>query len=368
MSRKKITVSIAMAFVLGVIVTLSALFIFRKYEISADRDTDNTDYMGTAIISGFAIPIPNKYMALVHHKIGLSYSDGETFEMAISVMDGSYELTVQERASLDSDIAGWYHLLKPFDELAIDKGSYVYCVYEDEGETVLLAYKEADEEHVFEIMVRCLDIDQIKYQTEEELIRKYESYILIADSLLRGAKPTDEEDTPTGKVFVSNDMHSNLQVVLTETFVPYDTIYDEAESKLASYRIEDNFYMIAQEIKPGSYSRKSYSDSDRDITVTIVGEHQCRNKDAQMVMKEGTAIWTDGEAKVKSAEIDGKLIYYYSYTKKYQSMDEICEKYFFEAATNMKNGTIYRLSAHSETNAEALEIDTYTKFLTIEEP
>lgn len=368
MSRNKITVSIAMAFVIGVIVTLSVLLIFRKYEMSADRDTDNTDYMGTAVISGFAIPIPNKYMALVNQEIGLSYSDGETFEMAISVMDGSYVLTVQELASLNSDIAGWFDLIKPFDELAIDKRSYVYCVYEDEGDTVLLAYKEADEEHVFEIMVRCLAIDQIKYQTEEELIRKYESYILIADSLLREAKPTDEEDTPSGKAFVSNEMYSNLQVVVTETFVPNDTLYDEAERKLASYQIEDNFYMIAQEIIPGNYSRKSYSNSDRDITVTVVAEHRCRNMNAQMIMSEGAAIWTNKDAKVKSTEIDGKLIYYYSYTKKYQSMDEICEKYYFEAATNMKNGTIYRLSANSETGAEALDINTYIKFLTIEEP
>lgn len=368
MSRNKITVSIAMAFVIGVIVTLSVLLIFRKYEMSADIDTDNTDYMGTAVISGFAIPIPNKYMALVNQEIGLSYSDGETFEMAISVMDGSYVLTVQELASLNSDIAGWFDLIKPFDELAIDKRSYVYCVYEDEGDTVLLAYKEADEEHVFEIMVRCLAIDQIKYQTEEELIRKYESYILIADSLLREAKPTDEEDTPSGKAFVSNEMYSNLQVVVTETFVPNDTLYDEAERKLASYQIEDNFYMIAQEIIPGNYSRKSYSNSDRDITVTVVAEHRCRNMNAQMIMSEGAAIWTNKDAKVKSTEIDGKLIYYYSYTKKYQSMDEICKKYYFEAATDMKNGTIYRLSANSETGAEALDINTYIKFLTIEEP
>lgn len=367
MNRKKIT-SVAMAFVIGVIVTLSVLLIFRKYEMSADRATDNTDYMGTAVINGFAIPIPNKYMALVNEEIGLSYSDGETFEMAISVMDGSYVLTVQELASLNSDIAGWFHLIKPFSELAIDKGSYVYCVYEDEGDTVLLAYKEADEEHVFEIMVRCLAIDQIKYQTEEELIKKYESYILIADSLLCGAKPTDEEDTPTGKTFVSNDMYSNLQVVVTETFVPNDTLYDEAERKLASYQIEDNFYMTAQEIDPGGYSMKSYSDWDRDIMVTVVGEHQCRNMNARMIMSEGAAIWTDGDATVKSTEVDGKPIYYYSYTQKYQAMDEICEKYYFEAATDMKNGTIYRLSANSETSAEALDISTYIKFLTIEEP
>ena len=49
-------------------------------------------------------------------------------------------------------------------------------------------------------------------------------------------------------------------------------------------------------------------------------------------------------------------------------MDEPCEKYYFEAATDMKNGTIYLLSVSSEVSPDALAIDIYVKFLTIEEP
>ncbi len=368
MSRKKITVIVATAFTIGVIVTLSVLLIVRKHEMAVDRNTDNTDYMGTAVVGGFAIPIPNKYMAMVDQEIGLSYSDNGNFEMAISVMEGSYASTVQELDSLSDDIAGWFRLMKPFDELAVDRNSYIYCVYEDEGETVLLAYKEADEEHVFEIMVRCLGIDQMKYQTEEELIRAYESYILIADSMLCGARPTDEEDTPTGTTYVATEMYTDLQVVVTETFVPEDALYDEADSMLAAYQITDNFYLMGQEIKPGNYSMKAYYDADRDIAVTVVGGHRRGGTDAQEVMTEGAAIWADADSEVQSIEINGKIIYYYFYTEKYQSMDEPHEKYYFEAAADMKNGTIYRLSASSELSANALDIDTYMKFLTIEEP
>lgn len=368
MSKNKTTVSIVMAFVFGVMITLSVLLIYRKYEMSTHIDTENTDYMGTAVIAGFAIPIPNKYMAAVNEEMGLLYSDRKTFEMLISVMDGNYQETVQDIDSLNSIIEEGFHLIKPFDELAIDNNSYIYCVYETDGETMLLAYKEADAEHAFQIMVHCRAIDRIKFQTEEELLKKYESYILTADSLLRGAKPTNKEDTPAGKTFISNEMYSNVQVVVTETFVPNDTLYDEVEKELVSYQIEDKFYMIGQEIEPGDYSMKSYTDWDRNITVAIIGKHQSKNKDAQMVMSEGAAIWADRDVKVKSTEIGGKIIYYYSYTETYQSMGEICEKYCFEAAIDMKNGTIFRLSAHSDTSAEALDIDTYIKFLTIEEP
>lgn len=368
MSRKKITVIVATAFMIGVIVTLSVLLIFRKHEMSSDGNTDNTDYMGTAVISGFAIPIPNKYMAIVDEEVGLSYVDKGTFEMAISVMEGSYTLTVQELDSLNDDIAGWFRLMKPFDEIAIDKNSYIYCVYEDAGETVLLAYKEADAEHVFEIMVRCLGIDQMKYQTEEELIREYESYILIADSMLRGAKPTDEEDTPDRTTYVAEEMYADLQVIVTETFVPEDTLYDETEKELVSYQIPDNFYLMAQEIEPGNNSMKTYQDTDRKIMVTVIGGHQRSDMDAQKMMKEGAAIWADADAEVESIEINGKVVYYYSYTEQYQAMDEPCEKYYLEAATDMKNGAVYRLSAKSEMSPDVLDIATYVKFLTIEEP
>ena len=349
MSRKKIAVIVAIAFMIGVIVTLSALLIFRKHEMSADGNIDNTDYMGIAVVDGFAIPIPNQYMAMVDPEIGLSYADNKTFEMEISGV-------------------GWFRLMKPFDELAVDGNSYIYCVYEDEGEIVLLAYKEADTEHVFEIMVRCLGIDRMKYQTEEELIREYESYILIADSMLRGAKPTDEEDTPAGTTYVAAEMYTDLQVVVTETFVSQDALYDEADRMLVSYQISDNFYLMAQEIKPGNYSAKVNQETERDIIVTVVGGHRHSDMDVQKVMAEGAAIWADAGAEVKSIEINGKIVYYYSYTEKYQAMDETCEKYYFEAATDMKNGTIYRVSARSEVSPDALDIDTYVKFLTIEEP
>ncbi len=367
MSRKKIILIIVTAFVVGVIVTLTGLLIFRKYEISADTDTDKTDYMGTVVLDGFAIPIPNKYIATVDDEVGLSYCDKGTFEMSISVAEGSYELTMQEMDSLSADIDEWFELKKPFDELAVDKASYIYCVYEDEGETVMLAYKKADAEHVFEIMVRCLAVDWMRYQTEAELTREYESYILIADSLLNQAKPTDEENTPSGVTYVADEMYADLEMVVTEKFVPEDILYDEAEGRLVTYQVEDNFYLIAQEIKSDNYSMKTYCDTDRDIKVTVVADgNQRSDMNARKLMTEGRDIWTDLEMEVESMEINGNTFYYYAYTEEYLLMDEPCEKYYFEAATDMKDGMIYRLSASSETSKDALNIDTYLKFLTIE--
>lgn len=369
MKKNKIILIIAIAFIMGIIVTLSGLLIFKMQGVSTDDDISNTDYMGVVVIDGFEIPIPNKNMAYVNDEVGLSYSDKGTFDMGISVVDGSYDLTLNDIDSLNSDIDSWFHLKKSFDEIAVGGNSYVYCVYEDEGENVLLAFKAADEEHSFEIMVRLLGIDQIRFQSEDELIREYESYILIADSLLAGARPTDKANTPSGTTYIADEMYSEINMVLAEEFVAEDALYNKEEKKLVSYQIEDDFYLIAHEIKPNYYSMKTYRDTDRNITASVVVDDYIRsNMDAKRLMTKGTNIWTNSESAVKSIEVDGKTFYYYIYTEEYKDMGEQLEKYHFEAATDLENGAIYRVSAFSEVSPEALEADTYKKFMMIEEP
>lgn len=368
MKKNRMPVIVLSAFITGVIVTFIGLMIFHKNYVSKDNSASDADYMGTVVIDGFEIPIPNKNMAFVNDEMSLCYSDKGTFEMGISVVDGNYALTLNEMETMNTDLESWFVLRKPFDEIAVGGNSYIYCVYEDEGENILLAYKEADNDHSFEIMVRLLGINQMRFQSEEELIREYESYILIADTLLDGARPVNAENSPSGTAFVADDMYSDLQVVFPEEFLAEDALYNNEGNKLVSYQVEDNFYMVAQEIRSNYYSMKAYIDAERDITVTIIADDQKRTEDARTLMVNGSAIWTDSEAEIDSIEIDGRTIYYYIYIEEYTAMDKECEEYHFEAAVDLGNGKIFRLSAFSELSPEALDIDTYMKFMMIEEP
>ncbi len=218
-------------------------------------------------------------------------------------------------------------------------------------------------------MVRLLGIDQIRFQSEEELIREYESYILIADSLLAGARPTDKANTPSGTTYIADEMYSEINVVLSEEFVAEDSLYNKEEKKLVSYQIEDDFYLRSQEISPNHYSMKLYRDEAENITASVIIDDYIRtNMDAERLMSKGTDTWTNSEADVKSMEVNGKTFYYYIYTEEYKVMGEQLEKYHFEAAADLDNGAIYRVSATSEENPKALEADTYMKFMMIEEP
>lgn len=369
MSKRSIFLIITGAFVVGVFVTLGCLLIFQKYKITSSNEKNEEEYMATVVLDGFEIPIPNQYAAAVFEDIGLSYCDKDSFEMGISVIDGSYDETLKSMDLLSKDIAEWFELKKAFEEIAVDGHSYIYCVYEDMGETILLAYKKADEEHAFEIMVRCLRIDQMKFQSETELVREYESYILIADSLLGDAKPTKAENTPVGTTYVAGDMYADTEIIFSSDYSSEDVLYNADEKSLIQYQIEDDFYLFTQEIKPNYYSMKAYQDSKREIVTTlIVDDYQRKDVDAKVLMTEGASTWTDSEPEIKNIEINGYIFYYYSYVETYIEMGETFETHYFEAATDLKNGTIYRISAFSEVSSDAELADTYLKFMMIEEP
>jgi hypothetical protein len=324
--------------------------------------------MGTVVLDGFEINIPDKYAAAVYEDVGLSYFDSDTFEMGISVVDGSYDETLEDLENMSGQISDWFTLLEPFSETKINGHSYIYCVYADEGETILLAYKAADDEHSFEIMVRCLSIDQLRFQTEDELKAEYEGFMTTANTLLGNAKETDEENTPAGTVFVSDHMYSDLKVEYPESFEAEDTLGDDAGNEWVKFQVEEGYYRYAEEYREACYSMKVYENLDENVVVTlIVDDWQEKETDAQMLMLDGASKWTGGKSEVKSLDVDGRTIYYYTYTVPYVSMDEELEKYYLEAAVDLDDGRIYRVSGYSEDNEKALDIENYMKFFEITE-
>jgi hypothetical protein len=357
----KVVVS-AIAVAAIVIIAVAALILRHRQEPA-------TTYMGTVVLDGFEISIPDKYAAAVYSDVGLSYFDSRTFEMGISVVDGSYDETLESLDDMSLQISDWFTLLEPFEEIQVEGGSYIYCVYEDEGETILLAYKAADSEHSFEVMVRCLEIDQLHFQTEAELETEYEAFITIADSLLGNARSTEEENTPAGTVFVSDHMYSDLQVEYPETFEAEDALYDDQENRLVGFQVPEGYYRYAQEYQPGRYSMKVYENLDENVVATLIVDDNPREKsDACTLLQEGAGRWTGGNQEVKSVEVSGHTFYYYTYTEPYTSMDEELEKYYFEAAVDLGDGRIYRVSGYSSDNEKAANPENYWSFFQITEP
>lgn len=364
MSKKRMFVVIAVAFVIGAVTMIIGTYLLQGV---ADEEDDN--YVAYVVIDGFEIPIPDKYMAAVYEGVGLSYCDKSSFEMGISVVDGSYGETVQDLDSMNEQISEWGVLKKEFTEISVGGRDYAYCVCVNEGETILLAFKEADSTHSFQIMVRCLKIDNMKFQSAQELQQEYDFLILTADTLLANAKPTNKENTPSGATFVAADMYGGMHVELPNKFIAHDILYDSAENQLVGYGVEDNFYMIGREVYPHYYSMKVYENEEKDIlAVVLVDESQPSGMCAQDMMREGATLWIDESElpEVKSIQKGEHTFYYYTYNEAYDVRGEARVKYHFEAAADLEDGKIYRITAQSDVSADACDINTYAKFMDIE--
>jgi hypothetical protein len=218
-------------------------------------------------------------------------------------------------------------------------------------------------------MVRCLSIDQLRFQTEDELKAEYESLMTTADTLLGNARMTGKENTPAGTTFVSAHMYSDLKVEYPESFEAEDTLCDDMGNEWVTFQVEDGYYKYAEEYRKDCYSMKVYENLDENVVVTLmVDDWTEKETDAQKLMLDGASKWTGGKSEIKNLEVDGRTIYYYTYNIPYVSMDEELEKYYFEAAVDLNNGRIYRVSGYSENNEKALEVENYMNFLKITEP
>lgn len=68
--------------------------------------------------------------------------------------------------------------------------------------------------------------------------------------------PTDAENTPSGTVYVADDMYHDVQMVLTDTWVPEDSLYDANDQK--PYRCGEDAYYIDLNDLNLDLSRVSY--------------------------------------------------------------------------------------------------------------
>jgi hypothetical protein len=164
-------------------------------------------------------------------------------------------------------------------------------------------------------------------------------------------------------------MYSDLKVEYPESFEAEDTLCDDMGNEWVAFQVEDGYYKYAEEYRKDCYSMKVYENLDENVVVTLMVDDWTENEtDAQKLMLDGASKWTGGKSEIKNLEVDGRTIYYYTYNVPYVSMDEELEKYYFEAAVDLNNGRIYRVSGYSENNEKALEVENYMNFLKITEP
>lgn len=308
--------------IIGLIVILSIIGTVIHINNKRNFKSDNTEqYMATIVMKGFQLRIPDKYMATYDESIGLMYWNNEHFDMLIDVEIGDYNKDiVDELESINAMMKLDLVVVIPYNEITIDGKSYTYMLYYDEGIPTLHSYTIADDGKMYEIMVLCNEMAMIKPQSEQEIRTECEELMWIAHSIIKTSKATDEDDSPSGEVFVGKEsyesLYSEVQLNFSDIYIENDYVQGISTKTKAKYSVKENFYCTGSKSKDDIYYLKIYSDYNDNLITVYIEEKDNLYYDLYSIVTEGSIKWTR-DSTVYDYNINDFTVYYYTYLVEY---------------------------------------------------
>lgn len=216
---------------------------------------------------------------------------------------------------------------------------------------------DIDEENRFLAIVSYdgIDMENVDSNERDRLYKDAEN--VLAD-LLNTAAPTDKADDEIGTLLIPDNYGADKDNTLSQ-----DALYDNGKI-LVKYYLPDNSYFIS-DTNLSSIKSKNYmiKDTDYYVSVSINSNKWYNAKEmADNHLTAGfTRITRDG-----SITVGEKTFYYYTYSVAYRSKKKTKVTYYFEAFTDMKNGDIYNISGHSNSE-DIMNPDFYYGLMDISE-
>ncbi len=365
--RWKIIVLLFMSFLAGGIVAITALL-----QRLNDEDMQIDNFMATVVLNGVEMDITNKYKATIIEDMGLMYWEEDSFDMLISIEDGKYNELREDINKEDltmSDLEGCRELI-PFTEIAIDGRSYIFMLYEDSGDLIMYAYSDMggsiSGNKMFQIIVYCYDMKRLRAQSKEELARNCEKLLLISDSVILTARPTDKEDTLAGELYVSDEEYeellSSISMSTNNEVITEDSLMDDKANTLVTYDVAEGFYYSGELYNINNQPLKIYNNYNDDICAKAYIDYS--DLSAKEYISHGVTIWGDENTKMQNISVGVYEFWYYSYSRNYIYEGEAVVENYLVAATKLDKERIYCVMLDTtDKDVDLLEISN--KFMNI---
>ncbi len=342
--RWKIILLLFVSFLMGVIVAIIALM-----QRHNDEDNQTENYMATVVLNGVEMDVTNKYKATIIEDMGLMYWEEESFDMLISLEEGSYNELREEISREDftmSELEGCRELI-PFTEIAIGGRSYIYMLYEDSGDLIIYAYSDVGESisdnKIFKIIVYCYGMERLRTQSMDELARDCENLLLISDSVISTARPTDKDDTLAGELYVSDEEYdkllSSISISTNNEVITEDSLLDNKGNKLVTYEVADGFCYSGELYNTNNQPLKIYDNYNDDIYAKVYIDYS--DLSAKEYVSHGATIWGDKNTNLKNISVGVYEFWYYSYSRNYIYEGEAVVENYLVAATKLDKERIY---------------------------
>lgn len=196
--------------------------------------------------------------------------------------------------------------------------------------------------------------------TEAERKAMYDKSSAWIQELMDAGESTDEPDDDTGKIIYSATALKNK-----ENYADSDTL--TSACRTVQYGLPYG-YLRKDDSDPDS----AYYESDSGKTYLYIA---IKDYSALLTDDESLKEYVDSYAKndhampqdCGSKEMDGRVFYYYSYfTQNWCDDGSVIVEYNFKAYCDIGEGQIYTISAHSYTNSDVMDTDTYLECMKLD--
>ena len=272
--------------------------------------------------------------------------DNNGFAMRLGVREDSFEELLLRKDTLIPEVESkGYTCISTLEERVIDVRSYLFFTIDTDDGIRYMIYSGAGNDSYFGVLVDA---------GEEEPDEVLERIHVLIDS----AWETDQEDTNIYDLLLKQADPVEQE---NRVFYPNGTFRDAEGRDILTFGIPEGFYAeSASDEKIQNYRSR---DAAIEVTLRIISGEGSSEEYLEQYMESAHVLQTNG----KQAEMNGKTVYYFSEFHEWIWQEKREQYYYFHAALDLEEGTIYWLTGCSMENEEALELETYTEFLTVEE-
>lgn len=304
--------------------------------------------MASVVLNGMEFYIPEGYSCYPDEQSGvLIYKNN--IVIWLGVLDGSYEELLEKKEGFISQAeAKGYTCIAPVAEYQTDTRTYLYFVIDNDGRRQYIIYSPAGANtHISTI------VDAPQWTTEEIMKN--------VDVLVGSARETEKEDTSM------QDWRSIQSEPIKREFSASGVVQNEQENIAVSFQIPEEFYEDeAYEDAEQIDSSRSFTNYDANIFATVSLISDTWGMGAENYIRENLLMFATTDLYLKQEIVNGETVYYYfeNHAVIYEKSQE--QYYNFYALIDLGDGQFYKVEGFSLSNTEALELETYKEFLTIE--
>lgn len=316
-------------------------------DLEAMDEADDEQYTGNpvpVVENGIKLWVPGDYWCLLEEGKGLVVYQDDIFTLLLGIRDGSLAEKMQNPAYLQEgaiDFGG--EIQSDVELIEIDGKEYAYFAFTKDGERFVVAYTDAADSgkrvgaQIQVVDRNATDLDMVEY------------FARVAST----AEVTDEPDTTKESLDEARHI-SNIGVEKEESTLEFDgctVTFQVADGFYSGYTETDDYWAVEY------FAEDGY---ERSIDCYLMSTEDWADAESYIAFE---AEYSEGVVVQDTIEVNGYTFYYIE--RDYEDEGDSIQR--VEAACDVGNGVIYRISVWASNVEKDVTVEDVMTFMSIRE-